>query len=56
MVILLSTVVDVATSCSKEARYLSVVEGESLNDTTKFVEIIWARHDSKRINWKVAAS
>ena len=35
-------VIDVGTSCNKDARYSSAVEGESLNDTTKFVEIIWS--------------
>lgn len=33
-------VVDVVTSCNKDAGYSSVIRGESLNDTTKFVEII----------------
>lgn len=34
-------VIDVVTSCNRDAEYSSVLEGESLNDTTKFVEIIW---------------
>ena len=34
-------VIDVVTSCNKDVGYSSVIEGESLNDTTKFVEIIW---------------
>ena len=35
-------VIDVVTSCNKDVGYSSVIEGESLNDTTKFVEIIWS--------------
>lgn len=34
-------VIDVVTSCNKDVGYSSVIEGEPLNDTKKFVEIIW---------------
>ena len=34
-------VIDAVTSCNKDAEYSNVVEGESLTDATKFVEIIW---------------
>lgn len=34
-------VIDAVTSCNKDVGYSNAVEGESLNDTTKFVEIVW---------------